>query len=53
MPCACPFSYNKGEVNGVCPKCGAETVDGLAYDNCEYGDKVCDECLHLECNEDC
>ncbi len=32
------------EISGKCEKCGAETVDGNAYESCAYSPVVCEEC---------
>lgn len=46
-------SYRQSEINGECEKCGAETVDGDAYDQCAYSSVVCDVCNSAPCEERC
>ncbi len=45
--------YLKEEINGTCPDCGYETVDGNAFDVCAYSPVWCNTCGHAPCDESC
>lgn len=45
--------FNLNEINGVCPDCGGDTVDGNAYDYCSYSPEVCETCGSRPCDESC
>ena len=40
-------------INGECPKCGCMTVDGVAYDQCQYSPLECDLCESSPCTGSC
>lgn len=41
------------EVNGVCPDCGGDTIDGSAPYGCYYSPVVCETCGDRPCDESC
>jgi hypothetical protein len=51
--CADGWSSEDEEVNGVCPDCGAETVDGFAREGCNYGRDPCPACGDAPCDQSC
>lgn len=40
-------------VDGKCPKCGCNTIEGVAEDSCGYSPLVCEECDSRPCNGSC
>lgn len=53
MSCYDGWSYPQKEINGTCPDCGIDTVDGEAYIGCNYSSLSCETCGSRECNESC
>ena len=55
MSCADPgWTFEKHEVvNGVCPDCGEDTIDGLATEHCNYSPELCKTCGYAPCDESC
>ena len=51
--CCDGWSYYKEEINGECPDCGAETVDGHAADGCNYSPVTCETCKSAPCDQSC
>jgi len=51
--CCAPSGFLKSEINGECSSCGEPTVDGYAYEACEYSPIVCEECKHAPCDQSC
>lgn len=51
--CADGWKYKKEEINGVCPDCGMETVDGYAYEGCNYSPIDCKTCGSAPCDDSC
>jgi hypothetical protein len=51
--CCSNTDYRKEEINGVCPDCGEDTVDGDAYDACDYSPTLCETCGWDPCDESC
>ena len=51
--CCSASGYNRNEINGNCPKCGEDTVDGDAYYCCSYSPLECDECGTRYCDQSC
>lgn len=51
--CCEPSGYKKEEINGACDKCGADTVDGLAFEQCGYSPVLCEECGNAPCDGSC
>lgn len=43
----------EGEVNGECPECGTDTVDGAAVTGCNYSPVVCERCGWAPCDQSC
>jgi len=41
------------EVNGVCPDCGEDTIDGRAAYGCYYSPVGCETCGSRPCDESC
>jgi hypothetical protein len=39
--------------NGECPDCGAETVDGEAFEQCHYSSEICKTCHSAPCDLSC
>lgn len=53
MSCCEPSGFAKEEINGVCPECGEDTVDGDAYECCDYSPVECEVCGFAPCDESC
>jgi len=51
--CCEPQGYEADEINGECPDCGAETVDGDAADKCGYSPVECTTCNSAPCDQSC
>jgi methionyl-tRNA synthetase len=51
--CSDGWSYPDSEVNGKCPDCGMETVDGEAQEGCHYSPCDCDTCGYAPCDDSC
>ena len=51
--CCSNTDYREEEINGVCPDCGEDTVDGDAYDACDYSLTLCETCGWAPCDESC
>lgn len=51
--CCEPRGYKPEEINGECPDCGADTVDGDAYEKCCYSPKTCETCGRKPCDGSC
>lgn len=51
--CCSNTGYTRSEINGECPDCGEPTVDGNAYDCCDYSTIQCETCGWAPCNESC
>jgi len=51
--CCEPSGYSKKEINGKCPDCGEDTVDGDAYEQCRYSPIECFTCGWSPCDESC
>ncbi len=51
--CCEPSGYNEEEINGKCPSCGEDTVDGYAYECCGYSSCECKVCGHSPCDGSC
>lgn len=45
------FSFD--EINGECPSCGEDTVNGVAYDQCLYSELSCKTCGAQPCEGRC
>jgi len=45
--------YTREEINGECPDCGEPTINGDAYDNCDYSPEICKTCGWAPCDESC
>ena len=53
MGCCASSGFTREEINGVCPDCGGETVNGCAYECCDYAAVDCETCGYAPCNEGC
>lgn len=51
--CCAGNDYKREEINGECPECGCETVDGDAYESCYYSPCECKECNSRPCDGSC
>jgi hypothetical protein len=51
--CCDPNDYKEEEINGECPDCGMDTVDGDAYDKCGYSPVECETCDWRPCDQSC
>lgn len=51
--CCEPSGFSEDEINGECPACGVETVDGEAYDQCGYSEVICETCISAPCDGSC
>lgn len=54
MCCSPRFEYYETtDINGVCPTCGEETVDGIAFNSCNYSPVECETCEWSPCDGSC
>lgn len=53
MCCDPVNNFNYDAINGECKKCGEDTVNGYAFDACNYSSVQCDECGYAPCNDSC
>jgi hypothetical protein len=53
MSCCDGWSSSKEEINGECPDCGMETVDGQAASGCHYSPCDCKTCGAQPCDQSC
>jgi hypothetical protein len=51
--CCSNTDYSREDINGVCPDCGEDTVDGDAYDACDYSPTLCKTCGWSPCDGSC
>jgi predicted RNA-binding Zn-ribbon protein involved in translation (DUF1610 family) len=51
--CCEPSGYKEDQVNGKCPDCGEETVDGDALESCYYSRIECETCGYAPCDGSC
>lgn len=51
--CCDASGYDESEINGICPVCGADTVDECAFEACGYSPVQCEECGYAPCDESC
>ena len=51
--CADGWKYDDGEINGSCPDCGTPTVDGHAFEGCNYSPIICKTCGDAPCDDYC
>lgn len=40
-------------INGKCPNCGEDTVDGRAVYGCNYSPVICETCGNAPCDDSC
>lgn len=53
MGCWAGVDYREKEINGTCPDCGEDTVEGDAYEQCAYSPCVCETCGYSPCDLSC
>jgi len=53
MSCADGWSFKPEEINGVCPDCGEDTVDGEAAEGCHWSPMTCKTCGAQPCDQSC
>lgn len=51
--CCANSGYTREEINGKCDECGQPTIDGDAYEACQYSEECCDACGWAPCNQSC
>jgi NMD protein affecting ribosome stability and mRNA decay len=51
--CCDGWSSLKSEVNGICPDCGIETVNGVAAYGCNWSPVLCKTCGYAGCDGSC
>lgn len=51
--CRDGWSSKRSEINGVCPDCECETVDGAAPSGCCYSALMCHTCGSAPCDGSC
>lgn len=49
----CDTCGAEGEVNGKCPDCGCDTVDGVSTEICGYSPVECETCGYAPCDYSC
>ncbi len=50
--CIDGWSSPESSVDGECPDCGAQTINGRAAAGCYHGANVCDTCGYSPCDGD-
>jgi hypothetical protein len=45
--------YDSDDVNGTCPVCGCDTIDGIAAEICSYSPLECSHCGSQPCQGYC
>ena len=51
--CSDGWSPEGEEINGECPDCGEDTIDGFAPSGCNYSPTQCDTCGDAPCDQSC
>jgi hypothetical protein len=51
--CCTPTYFTKEQIDGECSECGCATVDGQAYESCEYSPTICETCGSSPCDGSC
>lgn len=51
--CSEGWSYDTSLIDGVCPKCGEDTVGGESVSGCLWSPVLCDECHDAPCDGSC
>ena len=51
--CCEGWSSHVSEVDGICPDCGAPTVDGTSASGCSYSPCDCETCGDCPCDGSC
>jgi len=51
--CCDGWSSDESDVNGTCPDCGIETIDGEAAYGCAWSQISCKTCGHKACDGSC
>jgi hypothetical protein len=51
--CSDGWSSTEEEINGRCPACGEDTVDGYASEGCNYSSIECVVCGDAPCDQSC
>ena len=54
MCCSPRFEqYERKDINGTCPECDEETIDGIAFDSCTFSPTDCTVCEWAPCDQSC
>lgn len=51
--CCDGTGYSRSEIDGECPDCGSETVEGDAYEQCGFSPTECETCGSAPCDQSC
>lgn len=51
--CCAGTEYSEDEINGECPDCGYPTVNGYAFEKCDYSSIDCETCGRAMCEDAC
>ena len=51
--CCEGWSSDEKDVDGECPDCGMQTVDGVAACGCDYSPVLCETCGYAPCDGSC
>lgn len=51
--CCAGTEYSEKDIDGSCSECGAETVEGDAFDQCDYSPTDCEKCGSAPCDLSC
>ena len=51
--CYDPVEFDEIEINGECPDCEEQTVDGLAWRGCKWSSVICETCGYSPCDDGC
>jgi hypothetical protein len=51
----CCDGWDNGDegINGKCPACGDDTIDGQAVYGCNYSPVLCETCGSAPCDDSC
>lgn len=51
--CSDGWEYEDSEVDGECPDCGVDTVDGVSQSGCNHSPVICETCGDAPCDQSC
>ena len=51
--CCDGWKYDDDQINGECPDCGIPTVNGHAFEGCNWSPVECETCGSRPCDQYC